>query len=152
PMSNTAMTDDAGQASIAVEANTAAGSYTVIATSGAAKPANFSLTNAAPHSLIAPAISSGLANQLAVALTNPSSRTAMVTLTARDYNGQVITTDGLQNPVQVSIPGRSRISRLATEIFGNGIAGQSGWIQFDGTDTVSGSFQLCDNAFQRCDG
>jgi hypothetical protein len=152
PMGNTAVTDDAGQASVGVQANIASGSYTVSATSGAATPASLTLTNADPHSLVMPALSSGQANQVGIALTNASTNTAVVTLTARHYNGQVITGDGFQNPVQLSIPGQSRISRLATEIFGGGIAGQSGWIQLDGTDTLTGSFQLCDNAFQKCDG
>jgi hypothetical protein len=97
--------------------------------------------NPNPQSLVVPALSSGQANQLGIAITNTSTNTNVVTLTARNYNGQVISGDGFQNPAHLSIPGRSRISRLATEIFGNGIAGQSvGWIQLDGTDALTGSF------------
>src|SRR5262245_48599762 len=91
PSGNTAVTDSSGQASISVRANYSGGNYTVTAAAGLAPAAPFSLTNVPRPTVVAPALMSGSANQLGVAWANPLSTAMNVTLTARGYDGLLIT-------------------------------------------------------------
>ena len=152
PAGNTVVTDTTGHARVSIRANAAPGSYTVSATSGATKPASFSLTNRGLRSAVVPALSSGRANRLGIALMNPSLNAITVTLTARGYDGNVIGGSNIQNPAQLIIPAGGQTARQATEIFGSGIDGQPGWVQVDSTDPVNGFFLLYDDALQTCDG
>jgi len=152
PAGNTVVTDTTGHARVSIRANAAPGSYTVSATTGTLKPASFSLTNSSPRSAVAPALSSGRANRLGIALTNPSLNPITVTLTARSYDGRAIGGSNIQNPAQLTIPAGGQIGRQATDIFGSGIDGQPGWVQVDSTDPFNGFFLLYDDALQTCDG
>jgi hypothetical protein len=153
PRGNTAVTDVAGQASIDVRANFSIGSYTVTATSGTASPAVFTLTNTQRLTVALPALVSAGANQLGIAWTNTLSRSITLRATARGYDGQLIAGNGVQNPVELTIPAAGQIARLASEIFGAGIAGRSGWVELTASDPgVNGFFQLFDNGLSTSDG
>jgi hypothetical protein len=76
-----------------------------------------------------------------------------VTLTARGYDGQVITGSGIQNPVQLQIPPHGQLARHSTELFGAAIEGRSGWVELaPSAPGGSGFFLLYNDGVQYCDG
>ena len=153
PRGNTVVTDASGQAAIDVRANFSIGSYNVTATAGSASPATFSLTNTQRLTVAAPALLSGNANQLGIAWTNTLNRPVTLKATARGYDGQLIAGGGIQNPVELAVPAAGQLVRLATEIFGAGIAGRSGWVELTASDIGgNGFFLLFDNALTTSDG
>jgi hypothetical protein len=73
--------------------------------------------------------------------------------TARTYNGELITGSGVQNPAEVTVPAGAQVAQLASQIFGTGIVGRSGWIELTASDPgASGFFELFDNALSTFDG
>ena len=153
PRGNSAVTDASGQATVDVRAQFSIGSFTVSATSGTATPAIFSLTNTQRLTVAVPALLSGNASQLGLALTNTLNRPVTLRATARGYDGQLITGSDVVNPAELTLPAGGQIARLAVEIFGAGIAGRSGWVELTASDPgFNGFFQLFDNALSASDG
>jgi len=153
PRGNTAVTNAAGEAVIEVRANFSIGSYRVTATSGNATAAVFDLTNTQRLTVAVPALVSANANQLGIAWTNTLNRAISLRATARGYDGQLITGSGLQNPAELTVPAGGQIARLASEVFGAGIAGRSGWVELTASEAgFNGFFELFDNALSTSDG
>src|SRR5262249_42745833 len=63
---------------------------------------------------------------LGIGLSNPTSSTATITLTARSYDGTVISGSQMTNPATVRIPANSQQAFLAADAFGSGIVGRTG--------------------------
>jgi hypothetical protein len=80
---------------------------------------------------------------LGIVLVNPSQLDAAVTLTARAYDGNTIQAAGVTNPATVTVPSGSRITRLASEVFGPGMDGQQGWVEI-ATAGATGGYSLFD--------
>ncbi len=79
--------------------------------------------------LIFPRLSYEEGTLTGVALLNPNDTSAMVTLTAYDSGGQVIETDGLENPHQITIePGR-QFADLTSSLFGTLPPDTVGWFE-----------------------
>jgi len=153
PDGDTVTTDTDGKASIQARANSRPGSYIVRASSGSATPATFNLTNTTATTFFVPALGSGNASQVGIAWTNPLDKSVVLTLTARTYTGDLISGSGIQNPGQMTIGARGQLARLATEIFGAGIEGRTGWIEVKVSDAGgSGFFLLFDNQLTTSDG
>jgi hypothetical protein len=111
------------------------------------------LTNTPRLTVAVPALLSGSANQLGIAWTNTSSRSITLRATARGYDGQLLAGSGIQNPAEVTVSAGGQIAKLATEIFGAGIAGRPGWIEVTASETgINGFFELFDNALSTLDG
>ena len=93
------------------------------------------------------------ADDLGIALVNPTIAEATVTLTARSYSGALIQKDGVANPVTLSLPASSQRALLAVEIFGNGISAQTGWVELSAsTPAVKGCFMIFDSGLSYIDG
>ena len=93
------------------------------------------------------------ADGLGIALVNPTIAEATVTLTVRSYSGALIQKDGVVNPVTLSLPASSQKALQAVEIFGNGISGQTGWIELSAsTPAVKGCFMIYDSGLSYIDG
>src|SRR6266566_3670686 len=93
------------------------------------------------------------ADGLGIALVNPTIAEATVTLTVRSYSGALIQKDGVVNPVTLSLPASSQKALRAVEIFGNGISGQTGWIELSAsTPAVKGCFMIYDSGLSYIDG
>ncbi len=71
-----------------------------------------------------------------VAIVNPSSQDAVVTITAYGPDGQPLAGSGFQNPVQVTVRSNQQFSRLTSELFGNLDPSKTGW--FQATSAVDG--------------
>jgi hypothetical protein len=111
------------------------------------------LTNTQRLTVAVPALLSGKANQLGIAWTNTLNRPVTLRATARGYDGQLIAGNGMQNPVDLTVPAGGQLARLATEVFGAGIAGRSGWVELTASDAgVDGFFQLSDSTLSTADG
>jgi len=153
PRGNAVLTDAAGQATIDARANFSTGNYNVTATTGSATPAVFNFTNTQRLTVDVPALRSGNANELGIAWTNTLNKVVTLKATARGYDGQLIAGNGMQNPVELAIPAGGQIARLATEVFGAGIAGKSGWVELTASDVGgNGFFELFDDALSTIDG
>jgi len=153
PRGNTAVTDASGLATIEVRANYSVGSYAVVATSGNATAAFFYLNNTQRLTVAIPALQSQNANQLGIAWTNTLNKTVTVRATARGYDGQLLTGSGVQNPAEFTVPAGGQFARLASEVFGAGIVGRSGWVELTASDTGgNGFFLVFDNALTNSDG
>jgi len=153
PRGNTSVTDATGQAAIEVRANYSVGSYAVVATSGNATAAFFYLSNTQRLTVAIPALQSQNANQLGIAWTNTLNKTVTVRATARGYDGQLLTGSGVQNPAEFTVPAGGQFARLASEVFGAGIVGRSGWVELTASDTGgNGFFLVFDNALTNSDG
>ena len=93
------------------------------------------------------------AADLGIALVNPTLADATVTLTARSYSGAAIQKDDVANPVTLSLPALSQKALRAVEIFGNGIFGQTGWVELSAsTPAVKGCFMIFDSGLSYIDG
>src|SRR5262245_31255806 len=79
--------------------------------------------------LYAPLLAATSGGSIGVTLVNPTMSDAQVTLTARNYSGAIIQKSGVTNPVTLTLAASSQTAQLGTEIFGNAISGQSGWIE-----------------------
>jgi len=91
--------------------------------------------------------------ELGLALVNPTLTEAKVTLTARSYSGAVIQSNGVANPVTLTLPASGQKALRAAEVFGNGISGQAGWVELSAsTPAVRGSFVAFDSALSFIDG
>jgi hypothetical protein len=153
PNGSTSVTNDSGSATISVRANSAAGTYNVTASTGSATSATFTLTNLGQLTVFAPALMSGAANQFGFAWTNPLPTAITLTLTARDYSGQLITGSGIQNPAQLTVAAHAQLAKPTTDIFGSAIVGRPGWIQVDPSDPGTGGFFLLyDSGLSTVDG
>src|SRR5438034_1987183 len=62
------------------------------------------------------------ADDLGIALVNPTMTDTTVILTARSYSGTIIQKDDVANPVTLNLPASSQTALRAVEIFGNGIS------------------------------
>src|SRR5205807_67858 len=90
---------------------------------------------------------------LGLALSNPTLSEVTVTLTARDYSGKTISGDGITNPATVKIPASGQRALRASEIFGAGIAGKTGWVRAETTSAaVKGFFLVFDKNLSFIDG
>src|SRR5262245_59896299 len=79
-----------------------------------------------------------------VAIANPTSQEAAVTLTAYDATGRPLAGAGFTNPAQVTINGGHQIAKLTAELFGGSLAASTiGWVQATSpTDNLTGFFLL----------
>ncbi|PYS03244.1 MAG: hypothetical protein DMG12_12665, partial [Acidobacteria bacterium] len=90
---------------------------------------------------------------MGIALVNPTVTDATVTLTARSYSGAAIQKDDVANPVTLSLPASSQKALRAVEIFGNGISGETGWVELSAsTPAVKGCFMIFDSGLSYIDG
>ena len=102
--------------------------------------------------LYLPVLQASDAADLGLALVNPTLTEAAVTLTARTYSGSIIGGNGITNPVKLTLPAATQRALLAVEIFGPGISGLTGWVEFSAsTSAVKGLFALYDGAFRSVD-
>src|SRR5437867_1198897 len=96
--------------------------------------------------LYLPALQGANAVDLGVALVNPTLSETTVTLTARNYNGNVVQGAGIMNPVTLKISALSQKALMATEIFGPGISGKTGWVELSTSNpAVTGFFLTFDS-------
>jgi K319-like protein/parallel beta helix pectate lyase-like protein/uncharacterized protein DUF1565 len=96
------------------------------------------------RTLYLPALRPAGPEEINIALVNPTSDDATVTLTARAYDGGVIAGTGVTNPVTVVLP-EGQISRRASDIFGSGIYNQSGWVEVSSSLPAVKAFALVFN-------
>src|SRR6059036_1247411 len=100
-----------------------------------------------------PALQATDGADLGLALVNPTLSEARVTVTARNYNGSLIQSDGITNPVTLTLPASGQIALRAPELFGTGIAGQAGWVEISAsTPAVKGFFLAFDSGLSFIDG
>jgi len=105
------------------------------------------------HKSYLPVLQATDVDDLGIALVNPTLTDATVTLTARSYSGAFIQKDNVANPVTLSLPPSSQKALRAVEIFGNGISGQTGWVELSAsTPAVKGCFMLFDSGLSYIDG
>lgn len=99
-----------------------------------------------------PRLSSEQDSLTGVAIVNPSSETALVTITAYGIDGQPLT--GINNPVQINIQSNQQFSRTTGELFGAGLAPSTvGWFQARSpTDELTGFFLFLNTSFTVFDG
>lgn len=85
---------------------------------------------------------SGEENRLTgIAVANPGSAEAVAVLTAFGERGQLLSGDGINNPVQIQIPAGRQLARLTSELFGNLDPGTVAWFQLTSeTDGLTGFF------------
>ncbi|PYS14687.1 MAG: hypothetical protein DMG15_07220, partial [Acidobacteria bacterium] len=79
--------------------------------------------------LYLPTLQGANAVDLGLALVNPTRSESTITLTARDYNGNIVQGAGIMNPLTPKIPALSQRALMATEMFGPGISGRTGWVE-----------------------
>src|SRR5262249_22108713 len=90
---------------------------------------------------------------LGVAFSNPTLSEVSVRLTAFGYDSQLIAGTGITNPVTLKLPAAGQRALLASDIFGSGIAGKSGWIEVKSTSSaVKGFFLVFDAGLTYIDG
>ena len=100
-----------------------------------------------------PALRASDGADLGIALVNPTLTEAKVTLTARSYSGAIIQSDGITNPVTLTLAASGQIALRAPELFGTGISGQAGWVQISAsTPAVKGFFLAFDSGLTFIDG
>ncbi|HEY3129262.1 MAG TPA: hypothetical protein VGL91_07375 [Acidobacteriota bacterium] len=76
-----------------------------------------------------------------IAIVNPSSQDAVVTITAYGADGQPLAGNGFQNPAQVTVRSNQQFSKLTTELFGNLDPSKTGWFQaVSSVDGLTGFF------------
>src|SRR5262245_20548880 len=92
--------------------------------------------------LYAPILAETTNGGLGVTLVNPTLSEVRVTLTARTYAGAAIQQSGVSNPVTLTLPATTQKAMMATEIFGQGISGQSGWIEMSSSAAAIKGFYL----------
>src|SRR5207249_4155847 len=93
------------------------------------------------------------ADDLGIALVNPTITDTTVTLTARSYSGAAIQKYDIANPVTLTLPASSQKALRAVEIFGNGISGQTGWVELSASSpAVKGCFMIFDSGLSYVDG
>jgi sugar lactone lactonase YvrE len=103
--------------------------------------------------LFIPVIQTADTASLGIAFSNPTLDSATVTLTALSYSGQQVTGPGITNPATISIPPQGQSALQATEIFGSGISGKTGWIDIvPSTPAIKGFFLLFDGPLSYIDG
>ena len=76
-----------------------------------------SLAEAASRSLFFPHLISGLGFETRLALTNPGSASAKVTLTARAGDGSLLSGRGIQNPATLTVPAHQQVWVRTGELF-----------------------------------
>ena len=109
--------------------------------------------NAQPQKLYAPTLAAMPDGDLGITLVNPTVSDARVVLTARSYNGIPIQKAGVTNPVTLTLPSLTQNAMMATEIFGQGISGQTGWIELSSSvNAVKGFFLVFDSSLTYLDG
>lgn len=105
------------------------------------------------QTLYAPVLQSTAAGDLGIALSNPGRVPVDVIATARSYTGEIISDSRITNPVVLSLPALGQRAFTASEVFGQGINGQTGWIAFQSPSTaISGLFLLFDGNLTHIDG
>ncbi len=78
-----------------------------------------------------------------IAVTNPQNYRVDVTLTAYDSQGNVIAGTGIANPVNLTLPRRGQLAKVATQIFGTGFnTATSGTILVEGKTPLLEGFYL----------
>ncbi len=78
-----------------------------------------------------------------VALTNPQNFRTLVTLTAYDDDGEVVSGSGISNPVTITLPRNGQYAKVASEIFGSSFdASSSGTIRAVGRTSQMGGFYM----------
>ena len=105
------------------------------------------------QTLYLPILQATNAADLGLALSNPTLSDATVTLTARGFDGQGISGHDITNPVTLVIPAWGQRSLRASEIFGAGVSGKTGWVELvASTPAVKGFFILFDAGLNFIDG
>src|SRR5262245_55335933 len=101
----------------------------------------------------APVLKASDNGRLGITLVNPTTAQVRVTLTARNYSGALIEKNGMKNPATLTLPASSQRALQTTEIFGDGISGQTGWVEVASSNSaIKGSFVVFDPAFSYMDG
>ena len=110
-------------------------------------------TPAGTSRLVVPVIHIGSDADLGLAFSNPTLESATITLTARSYNGEPITGEGITNPATVTLPPQGQRPFRSVDVFGPGIAGRAGWIESAASNVaVKGFFLVFDANLQYIDG
>jgi hypothetical protein len=103
--------------------------------------------------LYAPALRVNDGSELRIALVNPTTASAEVTLTARTYDGSIIHSENAVNPVTVTVPPLAHTSYAAAELFGTGVLGQAGWVQLSTlTSELKGAYEIYDSKLSLING
>ncbi|MFH1574762.1 MAG: fibronectin type III domain-containing protein, partial [Acidobacteriota bacterium] len=90
-----------------------------------------------------------------IAVANLSDVEAILTFTAYDQDGQEISGDDIQNPVERVLGAGTQLPILDIELFGPGLAGKSrvGWVKVESTVTeISGFTLIFDESLNTLDG
>ncbi len=88
-----------------------------------------------------------------VAIVNPTSSDASVTITAYGSNGSVLTGDGVTNPVTVTVSANQQFSKLTSELFGSIPSTSAAWFQASSsTDGLTGFFLFLNPSLTVMDG
>src|SRR5262245_16564741 len=94
-----------------------------------------------------PVLQSSPGADVGIALSNPTLSDVNVIFTARDYSGNLMGGGGVVNPTFRTIPALGQIALRASEIFGPGVSGQSGWVMVEAdSSSVKGFFMVFDSA------
>ena len=105
------------------------------------------------HRLYLPILQASEKRDLGLALTNPTLSEVSVTLTARDYAGNLIVAPGITNPTTMILPASGQRALRSVEIFGEAFAGETGWLEVESPNSsVKGFFLVFDSALTYIDG
>jgi hypothetical protein len=99
--------------------------------------------NGQSRSLYMPVLSTDAGDSL-LTITNPSTETVNVAVTARTYSGAVLMGNGIINPTSISLPASNTRALKATDLFGQ--SGLSGWVELQtASPAISGAFFTSDS-------
>ena len=90
-----------------------------------------------------------------LAVANMADVEAVLTLTAYNHNGSMISGNGITNPVRKTLPPGSQLATVDSELFGNGLFDQQpvGWIAVDSTiDDITVFSLMFNGSMSRMDG
>lgn len=103
--------------------------------------------------LFVPAIYPFANADLTIEFTNPTVDAAAVTLIVRAYSGEPIVGAGITNPAIIRIPPLGQTTVRSSEVFGEGIADSTGWIEATpSTSALTGVFFIHNSALEYIDG
>ncbi len=105
-----------------------------------------------PQPVYVPVLPSSIGTDMGIALSNPWTERVAVTLTARNYKGEIISGQGITNPAKLDLPVSGQKALSAAEMFGDAISAESGWIEINSSAAVNGFFLLYNSDLTVIDG
>jgi DNA-binding beta-propeller fold protein YncE len=102
---------------------------------------------------VIPNLQATVSTDMGIALTNPTNQEAIITLIARDFDGEIISGTGITNPARIVLPASMQTGLRSREVFGWGIAGRNAWIDIVSSSVATkGMFLVFDPALTYLDG